>query len=199
VTFNLIDIEPYIRSGLKLYDTEDIDDNFRNLGYVSNFFIINMGNVFIVMVYLIALLIFYAATLSVKNERFLRLRTFLTKGLIWNTIISFLTETYILIAISSITNFHIFKFTSLGNVLSLNFAMVGTMVLIGFPIFVLVFLQRKGNKLHLPKYRERYGKLYEELNYKREGKKALLEPFFSLVRILMLTLTLVLLKDYRYF
>ena len=59
VTFNIINIEPYIRKGLNLYETEDIQTNVLKLGYTSNYFIINMGNVFIVMIYLVALLIFY--------------------------------------------------------------------------------------------------------------------------------------------
>ena len=62
MTFNIINFEPYIRKGLNLYETEDIDDNFIELGYTSNYFIINMGNLFIVLVYLVALLIFYVCT-----------------------------------------------------------------------------------------------------------------------------------------
>ena len=102
-------------------------------------------------------------------------------------------------AISSITNLRIFKHTSVGTVLSGNLAIIGAFVLIGLPIFVLFFLQNKSKKLHLASYRNKYGTIYEELSYKREGKAALMEPFISLMRVLLLTLSLLLLKEYRYF
>ena len=199
VTFNIIDLEPTIRKTLNLYENEEIQDNLLNLGYVSNYFIINMGNVFIVMIYLVALVICYACTQRIKNHRFLRIRNYLTQGLFWNTILSFFTESYLLMAISSITNLRIFKHTSVGTVLSGNLAIIGAFVLIGLPIFVLFFLQTKSKKLYLANYRNKYGTIYEELSYKREGKAALMEPFISLMRVLLLTLSLLLLKEYRYF
>ena len=104
VTFNIINLEPYLRKGFNLYDTDEIDAKFQDLGYTSNYFLIIMGNLIIVLVYLVALLIFYACTQKVTNQRFKRIRNFMTKGLIWNTILSFLTESYVLLAISSITN-----------------------------------------------------------------------------------------------
>jgi hypothetical protein len=84
VTFNIINIEPYIRKGLNLYETEDIQTNVLKLGYTSNYFIINMGNAFIAMIYLVVLLIFYLCTKSVENQKIKRFRNCLTNDLIWN-------------------------------------------------------------------------------------------------------------------
>jgi len=102
-----------------------------------------MGSVFIVMIYLLALLIFYKCTKKVENQYFRRVREYLTNGLIWNTVLSFLMESYLLLAISSITNLRIFKIASAGTGLSLIFAILGSLPLIGFPIFVLCFLKKK--------------------------------------------------------
>lgn len=99
-----------------------------------------MGNMIIVMIYLLALLILHAATKRIKNQRFIRMRNYLTNGLIWNSILSFLTESYMLMAISTITNLRNFKFTSFGAGLSAILALIGSFVLIGLPIFVLCFL-----------------------------------------------------------
>jgi len=67
VTFNIINIESFLRNVLKLNEMEHIETNMLKLGYTSNYFIINMGNVLIVMIYLLVLLIFYKLTKSVQN------------------------------------------------------------------------------------------------------------------------------------
>lgn len=199
VTFSIIDTEPIYRRMFNLYDTEEIDSRFLDLGYVSNYFIINMGDVLIALVYLLALLFFYYLTRKIQNPRLLRIRHYLTDGLIWNTILSFMMESYLLVVVSTVTNFRIFKFTSAGASFSLIFSMLGSVMLIVFPIFVLCFLQKKSKLLHLASYRQKYGTLYEILSLKKEGNKTLLEPFFTLMRILLLILSLILLKEYKYF
>lgn len=199
MTFELIDSEPIFRRTFNLYETEDINSNLLGLGYVSNYFIINMGNVLIMLIYLFALLVFYHFSKNWQNQRLLRVRDFFTDGLIWNTILSFLSESYLLVVISTITNLRIFKFTSAGTGFSLILAILAVISTIGFPIFVLCFLLKNSRKLNWKNYRDKFGTLYECLNLKREGKKTLLEPFFTFMRILLLILTLLLLKKYRYF
>jgi hypothetical protein len=134
--------------------------NVLKLGYTSNYFIINMGNVFIVMIYLVILLIFYLCTKNVKNQKLKRFRDYFTNGLIWNKILSFVKETFLLLAISSVTNLRLFKFTSTGTSLSLILAILGSMTIISLPIFVLYFLQKNSKQLHLKSYREKFGVLY---------------------------------------
>ena len=134
--------------------------NVLKLGYTSNYFIINMGNVFIVMIYLVILLIFYLCTKNVKNQKLKLFRDDFTNGLIWNKILSFVKETFLLLAISSVTNLRLFKFTSQGTSLSLILAILGSMTIISLPIFVLYFLQKNSKQLHLISYREKFGVLY---------------------------------------
>jgi hypothetical protein len=85
----------------------------------------------------------------------------MTKGLIWNTILSFLTESYVLLAISSITNLLHFKFTSIGTSISLILAMLAVLVVVCFPFFVLFLLLKNSNKLKSAQYRNKFGTLYE--------------------------------------
>jgi hypothetical protein len=129
------------------------------------------------------------------------MRNYLTNGLIWNSILSFLTESYMLMAISTITNLRDCRYNSFGTFLSSNLAFIGLIVLIGLPIFVLFFLLKKSKQLRLRRYKNKFGTLYAELNYNYiwKDKVVLLEPFFNLMRVLLLTLSLLLLKDFRYF
>jgi len=55
-----------------------------NLGYESNYFILNMGTLFLVMIYFVFMLIFYAATMSVTNPKIVKCRRKVTNGLVWN-------------------------------------------------------------------------------------------------------------------
>jgi hypothetical protein len=104
-----------------------------------------------------------------------------------------------LLAISCITNFLKFRFDSIGTVVSSNTTIIAVFVLIGFPIFSFAFLLKKRAKLHTKKFKDRYEALYEGLNYKRGHAIVLAEPAISFVRILILTSSLILLQNYRYF
>jgi magnesium-transporting ATPase (P-type) len=199
VTFDIIELGPYIRAGLKLEETDDLTENFQNLGYQSNFFAINIGTQGMIICVLVFLLIFHVTTSGVKNEKFVRFRAIVTKGLIWNNLLTFFTESYMLMSISTVTNYTEFYFNSLGTIVSSNLCMLGTVIIFGFPLWLLIFLNAKKDKLHLKKYRDKYGEVYEHLAYRREGPKALLEPGLSLVRVLILTFTLIFLQEWRYF
>ena len=93
------------------------------------------------------------------------------------------------------------KNLAFGTFLSSNLAFIGSFVLIGLPIFMLFFLLKKSKNLRERSYKNKFGTLYAELNYNYiwKDKVVLLEPFFSLMRVLLLTLSLLLLKDFRYF
>lgn len=88
VTFDIIELGPYIRSWLGLVDEELVNDNFESLGYESNYFVINMGTLVLAMVYFTFMLFFYVVTMKCGEEdccsSFLRCRRKTTKGLIWN-------------------------------------------------------------------------------------------------------------------
>ena len=158
-----------------------------------------MGNLLIVLGYLIILLIFYVCTWMCKNERFMHYRGILVEGLIWGKVISFVNEGYMLLSISCITNFLVFKFDSLGTVISSNTTVIAVFVLVGFPIFSYTFLLKHRAKLHTKKFKSKYEALYEGLNYKRGHYLVLAEPAISFARILILTSSLILLQNYRYF
>lgn len=155
VTFDILEfLTPTIQDALNLYDTVEVDDNFANLGYGSNYFILNMGTLFLVMVYFVLLLIFYAATVNVTNPRFVKIRAKLTTGLIWNNVICFLTESFMVLALCTTMNLaNSFHFKSVGTVISSNLTMLGFLLCVGFPVFAAVFLWKKRDRLQEEKYK----------------------------------------------
>lgn len=86
-----------------------------------------------------------------------------------------------------------FLFTSFGTFLSSNLTMIGVLLILGFPLFALIFLLKYNHRLDETKYKDKYGELYEPLRIKRGGKAVLIEPFIALMRIIALSMTFVLL------
>lgn len=199
VAFDIIEMEPYVRPMLNLWDEEVINDNFYNLGYPSNYFVINIGNLALGIVYFIVLYAFYAVTTKCEDGRFMRFRNRVVDGLFWNALLTFLTEVYIIFSISTISNFFFFKFDSYGPWISTNLTIVASVVLFGFPIAMLIYMLARTDKLSNPKIKNKYGAIYEGLAYKREGRKALLEPFFFCLRVQLLIFALLVLQNYRCF
>jgi hypothetical protein len=145
------------------------------------------------------MLLFYACTYGVSNPKFKRCRATVTRGLIWNTVLSFVIESYMLLSISSVANLTALKFVDLGTAVSSNMSIAVLLLLIGFPLFTLSFLIRNKKKLNSEKYRSKYGVLYETLNVRRSTNWTMCEPVLSFYRMLFLTLVLIFLQDYRYF
>ena len=69
VTFNMIDLSEYIKRVLHLIEPikTDANSNLENLGYNSIFFIINMGNLLIVIIGLVFLLMVSPLTKNIRH------------------------------------------------------------------------------------------------------------------------------------
>ncbi len=94
MTFNLINIEDYLRKYLHLYDDKIINSNFKSLGYNSSFFVINMGNMLPFLAYLILLLLLTVATQKIKNKRFVKIRNYVAKNIMWGWMLGFISESF---------------------------------------------------------------------------------------------------------
>jgi hypothetical protein len=199
VTFDLIELGPYIRKALNLYDDELSIRNLSDLGYSSNYFAINIGSLLLVMVYLICLLIFYACTWMIRNKKFIHYRRKIVSGLFWNKIFSFINESYLQLTVSCIVNFVHFDLRSYGTFISTNAAMFAFAVCLLFPIFSLCFLKNNRSKLRTWRFKDKYESLYEGLAYKRGHYIVLAEPFFSFLRVLILISALIILQKNSYF
>jgi hypothetical protein len=190
VTFNIIDLVPQFRKWLDLQDEDAINDNLASLGYPSSYFVINIGNVLLGMLYFIILFIFYAVTKNSKHPQVLKIKTKLTNGLFWSEPIQFVTETYMIFAVCTFTNLLAFKFTTYGVTISTNLTMIALIFLLGLPIFALYILLKNRKKLGTPKMKNTYLYLYDTLAWKKRGTQVLFEPFVFYVRILVLAASL---------
>ena len=116
VTFNFIDTEDTMREMFGLFDEEELNPNFYYLGYHSMFFLINIGNLLIGLLYNIGCLLFILLTTCIENKKIVAWRNDLKKSMLWNSVLSFFQETLLIFAISCCLQFssHSFKTFGLG-------------------------------------------------------------------------------------
>lgn len=195
VAFDIVEIEPFVRPLLNLQSDEVSNTNLYDLGYPSNYFVINIGNLAIGLVYFASVFIFACLTSKCESKRIGGCRRMLTNGLYWNKPLAFLNEIYIVFSISAVTNFFVFDFKSYGSTISSALTVIASLILFGYPVLILVRLIAKSDQLSDPTVKGKFGSVYSELAFKREGKKALFEPFLFCVRFLLLTFTLLMLQS----
>ena len=113
--------------------------------------------------------------------------------MIWDATISFFNESYIIFAISSFVNLtppFCWNNKGKGQIASLILATLSLLIVLGYPIYVLVFFMKKFKRLPEKEFREKFGSMYLHLRFKESIIK-LLEPFYSTIRRLILAATLV--------
>ena len=129
----------------------------------------------------------------IKHRMFMHYRNKIVEGLFWNKIISFISEAYMQLVVSCITNFLHFDLKSYGTVISSNAALIAFLICVGFPIFSFCYLYENRHKLKTWQFKEKFESLYEGLNHKRGHYIVLAEPLFSCARVLTLISALILL------
>ena len=106
VTYDIIEFGPYITKWMKLYDDEPLSDSFDSLGYLSKYMIINMSSLFLGMIILgcglsLILCLYPFVNIYSKAERW---SNYLKKKLLWEPVLRFLNESYLIISISVFIN-----------------------------------------------------------------------------------------------
>jgi len=85
VTYDLINTEPFLRKWLKLEEKEeDFNLAFQSLGYSSVFFVINIGSLFVVMLYLLLKILLIAVTKYFPYDKVQRFRLRIKREIMWN-------------------------------------------------------------------------------------------------------------------
>ena len=77
---------------------------------------------FVVMIVYLVLFLFIGVTKKIENERIKKLRNYLVSKLMWKETLSFIMESYMLLAISVLTNFTYYDFKTFGQIFSGIFA-----------------------------------------------------------------------------
>ena len=195
VTYDLIDISTYIRKGLNLQEDASFSSNFEQLGYASQYAVILLGNLYIVLVCLLLGLLLLVSTRRYQSKPwFNKLRKKLEASLIWHGTLQIFNESYIVICISCFVNIMLAKQASkFGEYFSLANAFLLLVVVVGYPLVILIVLVKNQPNLHLPKYRTWFGDFYLNFRYK-EGKTTVLEPCYSALRRLAQAAAVIFLK-----
>ena len=182
--------------------SEPVTEKFGALGYETNYFVKNMGTVFIVGV-ILAILLVVTLFLYVLNAIFNlsvteKVANRMYRMVCWNPILRFLIESYMLIALSCCINLTEFTFGDSGSRASSISTVVGMILIIFLPFFVLYFMHKKFAELNNEEVKSRFGAIYEGLDLDK-GRAVILVRLFFFFRRLMISLTVTYLMDYPVF
>ena len=138
--------------------------------------------------------------LQVRYKRLSKLSEQLRHMLFYNLILSMLTESYSMIAIScmiGLTNLRI-SFDNYGETVQSAFCIFALLVLIVFPALVYWILKRNWDSEDLNQLKSKYEPIFESLRTDI-GPISLCHPMYFLVRRLFMAVIVVLLKDHLIF
>ena len=160
-----------------------------------------MGSVFIALSILpfVFMMVFAARPFSRHKSIVEKTRHKLKKLFIWDGVLAIINENYMLILISVAVNFTFYSnHNTKGKILSLSTAGLFVIIIIGYPLFVLIFLLKRYDRLSSYIYRVKLGTLYDKFRYK-ENKWQVMEPFISAVRRIIMVAAMVFLWEWPMF
>jgi hypothetical protein len=118
-------------------------------------------------------------TKNLKNEKIKKIREYAYSNFIWNGVLSFINESFLLTAVSCFANFTDLKWGNPGEKFaSIICIAVAFFMLMLYPACSLRFFIKNKKSLNYKALKDRFGILYENLDHKKGGA-TLYEPFFS--------------------
>lgn len=104
-TFQIIEFDGMIRKMFRLKEEDEVivNENLNSLGYTSSYFVMNMGNVLLMVFFELGLFLFMAVTQKIKNN-FIRKQSLKAKSfLFWNGVYRLINEPYVVYVVSCMT------------------------------------------------------------------------------------------------
>jgi hypothetical protein len=104
-TFQIIEFDGMIRKMFRLKEEDEVivNENLNSLGYTSSYFLVNMGNVLLMVFFELGLFLFMAVTQKIKNN-FIRKQSLKAKSfLFWNGVYRLINEPYVVYVVSCMT------------------------------------------------------------------------------------------------
>jgi len=200
VTFQIYDFTNLLTRIFALKtETKIINQNLHYLGYQSTYFILNMGNIFLLLVLEFAVIGFIALTRKATNQRVIDAHNTARNLLIWNGIYKVLNEPYVVFVISCLTQTLAMTWDNTGEVIN-NILMFATIiVVIVFPFWTFRLLRSNKEKLNDKAFKAKFSSVYEQLKWKDGSMWTLAEPAISGFRMLLTCCALMYMQDYRTF
>jgi hypothetical protein len=134
----MIDIQPAINKVLNLNETRPFNQNFNAIGLESKYFLNNMNTLLLGFYTYFALVLINIVVdrLQVKYKRLSNLAERLRHMLFYNLIITLLTESYMMIAVSCMIGLTKLTANNFGDFIQSASTIFALLVLIAYPIFV---------------------------------------------------------------
>lgn len=85
----------------------------------------------------------------------------------WNFVVTFLNEGYIVIALSCFMQYRYLSFSTSGKAFSSVFALISGPILLISPLINLFIVLKNRHRLKEASFKDKYGSIYEKLNIKR--------------------------------
>jgi hypothetical protein len=165
VTYELIETEDILRNSLNLVDDQEFNLNFYALGYHSVFFLINIGNLLFVIIFMLAVYLFLFLTRKTDRHRLIQLREWLHGRMNWKFLIEFINETYIILAISCCMQFKFMQYQNFGESLNSVLSTIFWLALMAAPFIGFALLWKNKKRLDDDSFKKRFLSLYEHLNF----------------------------------
>ena len=166
--FDFFELDGIIHELFGIESTEPVDNSFNSVGLESQYFMVNLGTMtlfFLVYLALIALSPIlaccgrYSLYWKRKSDR-------LNKRLFWDSFLTLMNETYMIVIVSVLLNIKIFSTESKGLA---TMSILCTLMLLIFtvgPVLIICKLYRNFDQLDNRGWRERYGAFYNDLRLK---------------------------------
>lgn len=151
VTYSLVKLEKPIENALHLTknELEPLNKNFAQLGYTSNYYILNASDLFLVAMMIMTILLFILLTSNVNNEKIKKIREYACSKMIWNGVLSFINESFLLTAVSCFSNFTDLKWGNNGErFATLLCFVVAFFTLLLYPACGLLFFRKNKDSLN---------------------------------------------------
>ena len=141
--FDFYDFGDIIHENMKIEPTDPIDANFEAVGFESQYWMVNLGTMFVFYLIYIAIALFIAPSLfccRTKSKRVKKCSKKLNKSIYWGTLITLINESYIIFVVCVLINLQIFSMDSLGlQIMSIGGAAFITLGVI-IPVAIIIYL-----------------------------------------------------------
>jgi hypothetical protein len=150
---------------LSLNETEPFNQNFNALGFQSMYFLNNMNSLMLGFLFYLSLVLLNLVIdrLQVRYNRLSNLSERLRHMLFYNLILSMLTESYSMIAVSCMIGLKNIKANSFGEFIQSASCIFAIFVLVVYPILIFWILKKSWNTVEFKDAQEKYEPIFENL------------------------------------
>jgi len=151
--FDIIDTSPYLNALLALNPTEPLNNNFEALGFESVFLLHNLGSLILAFLfYPLAIVTMLLLRKMTSSETAQEWASSMASHLFFGFLITILTESYSILALSSLINLKNLQWTSFGFVTQSLFTLFFSALIVGYPVVMSYLILTNFEQLEDPDF-----------------------------------------------